>query len=162
MKKTVLIIFSCLYVSVSGYAQSKDWGYVSASLESLHHIYADDNPDIYATNNYLKADYYKGRFSAGLQLEGYFPATVGYPLPANRMSLSNFYVDWRDRDYSVTVGTFYEQLGSGLLFRSWEDRVLGVNNALLGARVAYAHPKGVAVRLFAGIPRFGKLGEYEK
>ncbi len=173
MKKTISAILVAL-VSVMALGQDKDWGRVSASLESTHHIYvADDangfyptnliqlNEDgIYATNNYLKVDYYKGRLSAGTQLEGYFPSTVGYPFPENRLSLSNLYVSWRDDSYSVTAGTFYEQLGSGLLFRSWEDRALGLNNAMLGARATYNWDDNITAKAFWGIPRLGKLSEY--
>ena len=151
MKKAVLFILALSFVPVLASAQDKDWGRVSASLESTHHVYVEDQANgfypsnlmqldedgIYATNNYLKIDYYKGRLSAGTQLEGYFPSTVGYPFPVNKMSLSNLYVSWRDDSYSVTAGSFYEQLGSGLLFRSWEDRALGLNNAMVGARATY-------------------------
>lgn len=174
MKKTIsiLLVFSLIPVLASG--QSKDWGRVSASLESTHHVYVEDAANgflpsnllqlgeggIYATNNYLKIDYFKGRLSAGTQLEGYFPSTVGYPFPENKLSISNLYVSWRDDSYSVTAGTFYEQLGSGLLFRSWEDRALGLNNAMLGARATYNWGDKISARAFWGIPRLGKLSEY--
>lgn len=119
-----------------------------------------DEDGVYATNNYLKIDYFKGRISAGAQLEGYFPSTVGYPFPENKLSLSNLYVSWRDDSYSVTAGSFYEQLGSGLLFRSWEDRALGLNNAMFGARVTYSWDDKVSAKAFWGAPRLGKLSEY--
>ena len=156
-------------------AQEKDWGRVSASLESLNHFYVDDaennfmptedvkfrylNGKRYATNNYLKVDYYRGRFSAGLQMEGYFPTTIGYPLPESMLSLSNLYLGWTDDSYSVVAGTFYEQLGSGLLFRSWEDRALGLNNAIVGARATYNYKDFFSVKVFGGIPRVGKMNE---
>ena len=174
MKKTISILLVLSLVSVLASAQSKDWGRVSASLESTHHLYVEDeangfspsnllqlNEDgRYATNNYLKIDYFKGRLSAGTQLEGYFPSTVGYPFPENKLSISNLYVSWRDNAYSVTAGTFYEQLGSGLLFRSWEDRALGMNNAMLGARATYNWDDKISAKAFWGIPRLGKLSEY--
>jgi hypothetical protein len=174
MKKPFSILVALSLVPVLSTAQSKDWGRVSASLESTHHLYVEDkangfspsdllqlNEDgIYATNNYLKIDYFKGRFSAGTQLEGYFPSTVGYPFPENKLSISNLYVSWRDDSYSVTAGTFYEQLGSGLLFRSWEDRALGMNNAMLGARATYNWDDKISAKAFWGIPRLGKLSEY--
>lgn len=149
----------------------KDWGYLTGSLESTNHFYVEDaansfypsmqpqlkDGNIFASNDYLKLDYYKGRLSAGMQLEGYFPTLVGFPIAENTMSLSNLYVSWRDKSYSVTAGTFYEQLGSGLLFRSWEDRMLGLNNALLGARATYNWQDKIAVRAFWGVPRLGKI-----
>ena len=172
MKKLLYIVLLSFSVSVA--AEEKDWGRVSASLESLNHVYVDDAANNfmpvsgidqnlnylkggrYATNNYLKVDYYKGRISAGMQLEGYFPTTIGYPIAQNKLSLSNLYVGWTDDSYSVTAGTFYEQLGSGLLFRSWEDRALGLNNAVMGLRGSYSSDF-FSVRAFAGLPRLDKL-----
>ena len=172
MKKLLYIVLLSFSVSVA--AEEKDWGRVSASLESLNHVYVDDAANNfmpvsgldqnlnylkggrYATNNYLKVDYYKGRISAGMQLEGYFPTTIGYPIAQNKLSLSNLYVGWTDDSYSVTAGTFYEQLASGLLFRSWEDRALGLNNAVMGLRGSYSSDF-FSVRAFAGLPRLDKL-----
>ena len=173
MKNSFLIITLTLFNVLSVSAQEKDWGRVSASLESNSHIYVEDQANgfspsnliqlpedgIFAENNYLKVDYYKNRLSAGIQLEGYFPSTVGYPFPMSKLSISNLYASWRDDSYSVTAGTFYDQLGSGLLFRSWEDRTLGLNNALLGARATYSLGDKVHVKAFWGIPRLDKWSE---
>ena len=176
MKKTILILTALMMTAVSAFSEDKekkDWGYLTGSLESTNHVYVKDagnnfdpafqpqlkDGNIFATNDYLKLDYYRGRLSAGLQMEGYFPTLVGYPVAQNKLSLSNLYVSWRDKSYSVTAGTFYEQFGSGLLFRSWEDRMLGLNNALLGARATYNFEDKVAVKAFWGVPRLGKIDD---
>ena len=176
MKKTILILTALMMTAVSAFSEDKekkDWGYLTGSLESTNHVYVKDlannfdpafqpqlkDGNIFATNDYLKLDYYRGRLSAGLQMEGYFPSLVGYPVAQNKLSLSNLYVSWRDKSYSVTAGTFYEQFGSGLLFRSWEDRMLGLNNALLGARATYNFEDKVAVKAFWGVPRLGKIDD---
>ena len=173
MKNTVLAIVCLAFAVASSAQEKKDWGYVVGSLQSDNNLYVEDSANgfdpslqpqlkdgnTYASNNYLKVDYYKDRLSAGLQLEGYFPTLVGYPVAENDMTLSNLYVTWKDRSYSVTAGTFYDQFGSGLLFRSWEDRMLGLNNALLGARATYNWNDNVAVKAFWGVPRLGKLDE---
>ena len=175
MKKFLSLSVLVLLCVLSS-AEEKDWGRVSASLESTHHVYADDaannffptlgggelkylDGNRYATNNYLKVDYYKGRFSAGLQMEGYFPTTIGYPYVQDKLTLSNLYFGFVDDAYSVTAGTFYDQLGSGLLFRSWEDRALGLNNALLGARATYNYKGILSLKAFYGLPRLGKVME---
>lgn len=176
MKRLFLVLLSVLMAAASVPAkeksdkEKKDWGYLKGSLESTNHVYVEDvangfypssqvqlkDGNIFATNNYLKLDYTKGRLSAGMQMEGYFPTLVGYPVAVNKMSLSNLYATWRDKSFSVTAGTFYEQFGSGLLFRSWEDRMLGLNNAMLGVRANYAFRDIFAVKAFWGIPRLGK------
>lgn len=137
-------------------------GYLSGSFETNTNYYKEDGktsavvPDGKSgSNNYLKLDYYNDYFSAGLQLEAYAPVLVGYPSDLKGAALTNYYVKWADDDFSVTAGSFYEQFGSGLLFRSWEDRALGLNNAIMGARVTYSYKDIVAVKALWGMPRFG-------
>ncbi|MGN0190378.1 MAG: DUF6029 family protein, partial [Candidatus Cryptobacteroides sp.] len=146
----------------NSYDKEKSRGWLSGSFETNTTVYHNDAktlatvPDSkFGSNNYLKLDYYNRRFSAGLQLEAYAPALVGYPTELTKAALTNYYVSWTDKSFSVTAGTFYEQFGSGLLFRSWEDRALGLNNSVMGARVTYNYKDIVAVKALWGLPRFG-------
>lgn len=159
MKKTVLL---CLLAIASYSVSAQESGYLTGSFETLDHVYVKDetnrftpSEDRFGSNNYLKMDYYNGNFSAGLQMEAYVPATIGYPAELTKYALSNIYVNWKDEDFQITAGTFYDQFGSGLLFRSWEDRLLGLNNALMGARFAYNWDNKVAVKAMWGMPRLG-------
>ena len=158
-----------LSLSATAFAENKeeekkerDWGHVTGSFETNTNVYLKDAKTLatvpdgrFGSNNYLKVDYYNRRFSAGVQLEAYAPAAVGYPGILEKAALTNYYVAWTDKDFSVTAGTFYEQFGSGLLFRSWEDRALGLNNSIMGARVAYHFRDIVSVKALWGLPRFG-------
>lgn len=157
-------VAAALLLSATVFAENdkeKD-GYVTGSFETNTNVYLEDVrtmatvPDSrFGSNNYLKVDYYNRRFSAGVQLEAYAPVAVGFPNILDKAALTNYYVAWTDDDFSVTAGTFYEQFGSGLLFRSWEDRALGLNNSIMGARVAYNFRDIVAVKALWGMPRFG-------
>ncbi|MGN1210165.1 MAG: DUF6029 family protein [Candidatus Cryptobacteroides sp.] len=177
MIKRLFSVFALVaVVAFSAYAgndgdrekEGKAKGYLTGSLESTNHFYVEDTKtgalvsgDHFGSNNYLKLDYYQGKFSAGLQLEGYFPVLVGYPSELTGFNISNLYASWTDESFSFTAGTFYDQFGSGLLFRSWEDRTLGLNNALTGARFAYNYKDMVNFKAFWGIPRFG-IGLYNE
>ena len=137
-------------------------GYLTGSFESTSNYYHEDLkthatvPDgKFGSNNYLKLDYYNNRFSAGVQMEAYAPVLVGFSSELKGIGLTNFYVNWKDDSFSVTAGTFYEQFGSGLLFRSWEDRALGLNNSVMGARVTYSYADILNVKALWGMPRFG-------
>ena len=159
MKKYILI-FGMLAFSAVLSAQNK--GYLTGSFETNDHFYFEDektgamtSDDRFGSNNYLKLDYYNGKFSAGMQLEGYLPSTVGYPSELKGINLSNLYASWKDDNFSLTAGTFYDQFGSGLLFRSWEDRALGLNNAVIGARFTYNYKDILAFKALWGLPRFG-------
>ena len=162
--KNILISISLLLVamSVSATTDERSKGYVTGSFETNDNLYHEDAktsatvPDgKFGSNNYLKLDYYNSKFSAGVQMEAYAPALVGYSSDLKGAALTNYYVNWDDEAFSVTAGTFYEQFGSGLLFRTWEDRALGLNNALMGARVKYSYNDIVNVKALWGMPRFG-------
>ena len=160
MKKAILLISSL--VLLSGALGAQDKGYLTGSFETNDHFYVEDlenkfkpTGDKFGSNNYLKVDYYNGNFSAGLQLESYLPTMLGYPTELNKTALSNIYVNWKDDNFQITAGTFYDQFGSGLLFRSWEDRLLGLNNALMGARFAYNWEDKIAFKALWGTPRLG-------
>ena len=158
--KRIILVISLLSASLALAAQEN--GYVTGSFETNNHLYVDDqvndfvsDEDRIGSNNYLKVDYYNGNFSAGMQLESYLPAQIGFPEELSKYALSNLYVNWKDDAFQVTAGTFYDQFGSGLLFRSWEDRLLGLNNALMGARFAYNWEDKVAFKAIWGMPRLG-------
>ena len=159
MKKILFALLSAM-CAFSAVAQEK--GYLTGSLESNDYVYQDDvksgalaGDDKFGSNNYLKLDYYQGNFSAGMQIEGYLPRAVGYPGELTGVNLSNIYAAWTDDSFSITAGTFYDQFGSGLLFRSWEERALGLNNAVMGARVTYKYEDILAFKALWGLPRFG-------
>ena len=165
MKKlTILFVLSLL--SVSAFAEQKEGektkGRLTGSFETNSIFYVEDTKsgalapqDNFGSNNYLKLDYYQGKFSAGIQGEAYMPVLQGYPTDLQRVALTNYYAQWTDDSFSVTAGTFYEQFGSGLLFRAYEDRTLGMNNALTGARFTYGYKDIVALKAIWGMPRLG-------
>ena len=163
----ITTVAAALVLSATVFAEEKerkvrDWGHVGGSFETNTNVYMKDAktnatvPDgRFGSNNYLKVDYTNRRFTAGVQLEAYVPVAVGYPNILKSAALTNYYIAWTDDSFSVTAGTFYEQFGSGLLFRSWEDRALGLNNSIMGARVTYNFRDIVAVKALWGMPRFG-------
>lgn len=165
MKKlTILFVLSLL--SVSAFAEQREGektkGRLTGSFETNSIFYVEDAKsgaitpqDNFGSNNYLKLDYYHGKFSAGIQGEAYMPVLQGYPTDLTRVALTNYYAQWVDDSFSVTAGTFYEQFGSGLLFRAYEDRTLGMNNALTGARFTYNYKDIVALKAIWGMPRLG-------
>lgn len=166
MRTAALAMSLCLAGSVMASARTEEKetpkGYLKGSFETNTTWYHNDNrtnatvPEArWGSNNYLKLDYYRGRFSAGMQVEAYEPALVGYPSELRKIGLTNLYVGWSDENFGITAGSFYDQFGSGLLFRSWEDRALGLNNALFGARFTYNYKDIIAFKALWGMPRFG-------
>ena len=51
---------------------------------------------------------------------------------------------------NITAGYFYEQFGSGLVFRSYEDRLIGIDYALQGVKAKYNFTENLSIKAFTG------------
>lgn len=176
MKKflLVLVAVASVFAIEEASAQIKvGEGQISIALESNNIYYAPDKrmvdlgldkPDDrtrgnFGSNDYLKVDYNLGRFSAGIQLDGYLPGLYGYDMYTYQQRDSKLtaffskYVQWEDQNWGVRLGDIYDQFGNGLIFRAYEDRNLGFNNSLAGGRAYYNFNNMVNVKVLAGVPR---------
>ena len=161
MKRLTLFIVGIVAFTASVSAQQKlGNGQVSGSFESSSIYYAPDKKiarpeDHFGSNNFIKVDYLSGRFSAGIQMNAFLPALVGYEELADgyKFYLASKYIQWRDDNYEILVGDIFDQYGNGLIFRSFEDRQLGLNNSLEGVRAGYNFGRYVSIRGMYGRPR---------
>ena len=115
----MLVCFSVAQLN----AQESNKGQLTGSLESNSIYYVEDtgldagssvNPDDhFGSNNYLKLDYSYGKFSAGIQLEGFLPALQGYDYAVygngKRTLLGAKYVSWQDENFGFRAGDIYDQ-----------------------------------------------------
>ena len=93
----------------------------------------------FASNSYLNLKYnLNNKFVFDLQTESYNPQPLqNYSDLLEDTFVSTFSINFNTNDLNITAGTIYEQFGSGVLLRTWEDRQLGINNSLLGIRTSY-------------------------
>ena len=140
MKKSLYLFL--LSISISVYAQENKFGKIFGGLESNSQWYLNDKEqqtvhpeDPLRSNNYLFINYNLNKWSAGLQVESYEKnALLNYNPKYKGTNVGTYFVNYKDKTFDLTVGYFYEQFGSGLILRTWEDRALGINNALRGVR----------------------------
>ena len=77
----------------------------------------------------------------------------GYPVTFTGTGLGYRYANWKNEDLDVTIGSFYEQYGSGMILRAYEERQLGIDNALDGIKVKYSPFKGIYLKGLIGKQR---------
>ena len=105
------------------------------------------------TNTYLDLKATSHYIEAGARLE-----YLKYPLPGFENDFKGWgvpyaYIKGRYKNAELTLGSFYEQFGSGFIFRSYEERSLGIDNSLQGAHFSYRPLDGVAVKIITGRQR---------
>lgn len=116
-------------------------------------IGADPGSEVFRYNAFGNINYSLGDFSAGFRFESYNPPLIGY-LPGYKGSgIPYKFARYKHKDIDVTVGNFYEQFGSGITLRTYEDRGLLYDNALEGMRVIYNPYKGITLKGLVGKQR---------
>lgn len=111
---------------------------------------ADGN---FLTNTYLNLKATSRYVEAGARLEYLKHPLPGFENDIKDWGLPHFYVKGRYKNAELTLGSFYEQFGSGFIFRTYEERSLGIDNSLQGARLSYRPWDGVAVKILTGRQR---------
>ena len=111
-------------------------------------------PERIRTNNFANLILTSGKLTAGLRYEAYLPPLQGYDPRYRGQGIVYKYATYDAGRLAVTVGNFYEQFGSGLVLRAYEERNLGIDNSLEGVRVRLQPVKGVRLTGLVGRQRF--------
>ena len=103
-------------------------------------------PEKTGINAFGMIEYTNNNFSAGLRFETFLPALQGFDRKMNGSGIPYRYAQYKVKNLDVTLGNFYEQFGSGLVFRAYEDWNLGYDNSLDGLRLKYSIGNGIALK----------------
>ncbi|GAB4253765.1 MAG: hypothetical protein Kow0079_09630 [Vicingaceae bacterium] len=117
-------------------------------------IGANEVPEDLLSNGFANFNYTNGKFSAGIRYESYLNPLLGFPTKYKGSGIPYKYLSFNSDELTVTVGNFYEQFGNGLIFRTYESRGLGYDNAMDGFRVRYKITDGFTVKGIIGRQRY--------
>ena len=121
--------------------------------ESDKKIHTEDTDDWGLTNTYVELNAMSENLDAGLRFE-----YLEHPLPGFEKNFKGWgvpfaYLKGHFGSTEVTLGSFYEQFGSGFILRTYEERSLGIDNSLVGAKLVTRPVKGVQIKALAGQQR---------
>lgn len=162
MRILISVFFAFFIITTKTiYSQENRFGNIRGDFQTDFQFYQTDTtiganevPEQFLLNSYFNLNYSKENFSAGIRYEGYFNAMLGYD-PRNRGGgIASRWANYKTDFIEVTAGNFYEQYGSGILLRSYEDRNLGIDNSVDGIRIAVKPHKSTLIRGLAGQHRF--------
>ncbi|MES2381395.1 MAG: DUF6029 family protein [Bacteroidota bacterium] len=169
MNKYLLTTISLLFCISLSFAQEtddkKDKGEFSGNFQNTNQFYVRDSTIGATTTQYqrqlsssdawLFLSYkYKG-FKFNVRYDVFNNSPLFDPQQAFTQSGIGMWNISKDIDkFNVTVGYFYDQFGTGMVFRAFEDRNLGLDFAINGARVIWTPSTNTTIKAFTGLQKF--------
>ncbi|MEN9639744.1 MAG: hypothetical protein RLZZ262_1613 [Bacteroidota bacterium] len=153
MRYSLLLSIAVLCSQVAFAQQTTPKGQLHGNFSMMWQQYNEDSligarvPDAKsAMNAFGNITYSYGDFSAGVRFESYQNALLGFPKGFNGTGIGSRYARYNNDNLDITVGNFYEQFGNGLIFRSYWEPMLGIDNALDGMRVLWKPYRGIYLK----------------
>ncbi len=121
--------------------------------EEDYKIGTEKYDDKVLSNGYANAGIYSKYVDGGARIEYMQQPLPGFENKFKGWGLANIFVKGKFRNMELTLGDFYEQFGNGFILRTYEERSLGIDNSLRGARLKLNNIKGLRLTALAGVQR---------
>ncbi len=163
---TSLILFTSLVVQAqSDEPKKEDKGELSGNFQTTNQFYFRDSTiganttqyknELSSADAWLFLNYkYKG-YNFNLRYDLFNNSPLQNPQEAFTESGLGFWNISKNIDkINVTLGSFYDQFGTGTVFRSFEDRNLGIDYAIQGARIIWTPNNDTKIKAFTGRQKY--------
>ncbi len=158
MRKFFILLSTSAFLPV---VAQQNFGEIHGEFQSDSQYYLTDSaigapntPERIRSNNYAFINYQRDKFSAGLRYENYIYPLQGYDPRFKGSGIPYRFVRYQNDLLDITAGNFYEQFGSGILLRTYEERGLGFDNNLDGVRAIITPHKSVTIKSLIGQERY--------
>lgn len=116
-----------------------------------HYDNLKSSTDSWISLNYNNQDW---RLRAGMRVDLFLNSNLHNPgTPYTKAGLGRWFIEKDIKDLEISAGYLYDQIGSGIIFRSYEDRALGIDNAILGGRLKYNIKDKVTIKAIGGLQK---------
>ena len=156
----IVFLFIAFNISFLGFSQEISLGEIHGDFDLNLQSYLEDEligakvaDEVILNNAYLNINYMRGNFATGIRYESYLNALADYDPEFKGNGIPYRYATYTIDGLEITAGNYYEQLGSGLIFRSYEEKGLGIDNAMDGFRLKYSPLQGMYLKTFIGKSR---------
>ena len=159
MKKKLLLFIISISPFLNITAQEQKKVTLSGSIQSDMLVPEEDKEtgaektEDFLTNTYADLQLQSEYVDAGARLEYMEHPMPGFEKDFKGWGVPNFWVKGKLGNNELTLGTFYEQFGSGFILRTYEERTLGIDNSLLGGRLLLKPTDGVILKILSGKQR---------
>jgi len=106
---------------------------------------------LFGAESWLDLNYSYRGFDFGLRFDLFNNSNLLNPNDSySAEGIGRWFIQKRADKLGITVGYLYDQLGSGIIFRAYEERPLSIDNALIGLRLTYALHPNWEIKAFTG------------
>jgi hypothetical protein len=158
--KKITSLFVSIHFCFFVFSQESNIGVINGDFNLNLQSYQEDSKigaeaqdEIVLNNAYLNLNYSRGNFATGIRYESYLNALADFDPEFKGNGIMYRYATYSIDNLEITAGNYYEQLGSGLIFRSYEEKGLGIDNAMDGVRLKYEPIDGLYLKTFIGKSR---------
>ncbi|MCH3924058.1 MAG: DUF6029 family protein [Bacteroidales bacterium] len=161
MKKIILLVATLSLSIVGAYSQGILGGKVTGNFQVDVQASKEDSSigankvkEKLLNNAFANILYTNGDFTAGFRYEAYLNPILGFDAQYKGAGIPYRFASYKKDFLEVTVGNYYEQFGSGLIFRSYEERNLGLDNAMDGVKIVAKPYSGIVLKGVVGKQRY--------
>ncbi len=105
----------------------------------------------YGGEAWLNLSYAINGFKAGLRFDMYNNSNLRDPNSSyTDQGIGRWFVSKEFDKFTLQVGNIYDQIGSGIIFRSYEQRPLFIDNSVLGATMKYNFTDNISLKGIVG------------
>lgn len=162
MKRQISTFFSLIFLLLCQFSYGQDNARISGSLQAQANFFIRDSligaantpqydHQLYGTDTWLQLNYaYKG-FDVGVRFDVFHQSNLLDPQSSyTDQGVGRWYIKKKINKLGVSGGYLYDQIGSGIIFRAFEQRPLLIDNALYGVRLTYDLTEDWIVKAFSG------------
>ncbi len=90
-------------------------------------------------------------FEASIRFDGHYNSILqNPPVPVSFYGIGNWWLKKKIDNLELQAGYIYEQYGTGIALRTFEEKNLGIDNAIFGVKAKYTINDRYSIRVIAG------------
>ncbi len=160
--KALLIFILAAALAMPLAAQEDNGGQISGNLETNANFFIRDSligaantpqydRQLYGADAWLNLSYSNRGFDFGLRFDLFNNSNLLNPTGSyTDEGIGRWFIHKNIQKLDISVGYLYDQVGSGIIFRAFEERPLLIDNALFGARLVYELLPEWKIKAFTG------------
>ena len=157
-----LFLVGLLILTATSVAFTQSAGRLTGNLQTNGNFFIEDekigatgtpqyNNQKFGAESWLNLNYSNWGFDMGIRFDLFNNSNLLNPTGSfTDEGIGRWYISKSIGNLDLAGGYLYDQIGSGIIFRAYEERALMIDNALFGVRAAYNFDDNWRIKVFTG------------